>query len=223
MIDIKPLNLPEAALLVFNKPVDWMIFISANAVNFALAGNNGKIRHACLQAKVIAVGEATAQALRQAGVTVSIVPQQGFNSEALLASPELQQLSKQHCVIVRGVGGRALLGDTLRMRGAQVDYLEVYERQSPTIEPARLRLLLQSQALDIITVTSAESMQNLLALVPEAPWRNLLYALPLVVISERLGLMAESLGFRNVVVSDGVSDQAVFKTIINLASGENSG
>ncbi|NOT84758.1 MAG: uroporphyrinogen-III synthase [Methylococcaceae bacterium] len=225
LIEIKPLKLADKALQVLSrKPdIDWIIFISANAVNFALIGNDGKIREYCHKAKIAAVGQATANALQQLGLVVSAIPEQGFNSEALLARPELQNVQGQRCVIVRGVGGREVLADTLRARGAEVDYLDVYERQAPLIDPERIVSLLQTKMLDVITITSAEALHNLLALLPTDPWRKLLLSIPLVVISDRLCLIASTLGFIHVVVSDGVSDGAVLKIIINLVSGEDSG
>lgn len=224
LLEIKPIKLTDDAFQIFNgKPADWIFFISVNAVNFALSGNNGKIREYCLQARVAAVGEATANALKQAGIVVSALPEQGFNSEALLATPALQQLQDQRCVIVRGVGGRELLAETLRARGAEVEYFNVYERQQPVMEPLKLTGLLQEKLLDVITITSAEALQNLVAQVPIGRGQNQLLNIPLVVISDRLRLIASMLGFKRIAVSDGVSDKAVLKTIINLVSGEYSG
>lgn len=225
LVDIKPLTLTEKEIqgLSCSPVIDWFIFISANAVNFALMGNNGKIRDYFNTAKIAAIGQATANALQQAGLVVNVLPEQGFNSEALLAAPEFQNLPGQRCIIVRGVGGRELLAETLHSRGAQVDYLEVYERIDPLIDTVKLMELLQWQALDAIVITSAEALQNVFAQLPLPFWQEKLFTIPLVVISERLGLIASSLGFKRIIVSNGVSDGAVFKTIKSLVSGEYSG
>lgn len=205
---------PNECLL--DKPIDWMIFISVNAVSYALAADNDKIRAICQQARVAAVGSATTLALQQMGIVVNSQPAQDFNSEALLALPALQTLQGRRCVIVRGVGGRELLGDTLRERGAVVDYLEVYRRVAPANDPAILSNALQQGAIDVITITSAEILHNLMLLITSPAEQHLLIACPLVVISERLKLIAENLGFKTVSVSNGVSDSAVFKTIVAL-------
>lgn len=215
LLDMQAIAIPDGGVL--DKPIDWMIFISANAVRYALMANEGKIRAICGQARVAAVGSATADALQQVGIVVNSQPAQDFNSEALLALPELQTLQNQRCMIVRGVGGRELLADTLRERGAQVDYLEVYRRVVPVNDRTALVDALKQGMLDVITITSAEILQNLLALLPSAVEQQLLYACPLVVISDRLKLIAQNLGFKTVSVSNGVSDRAVFKTIVALS------
>jgi uroporphyrinogen-III synthase len=225
LIDINPIEPKPQQLELLEQPpkIDWIIFISANAVNFALLQNNGRIRDYCKIAKIAAIGQASAKALLQAGLAVDAMPQQGFTSEAFLTMPQFQAMQKQRCLIVRGVGGRETLAETLKARGAQVDYMEVYARQMPLPEPDRLITFLQATPAGLITLYSSETMQHLLAQLPLQPWRNRLLSLPLVVISDRLARIARECGFTRVTVSDNADDGAVFKTIIDLVSGEYSG
>lgn len=202
------------------KTYQWLIFVSANAVNFAVAANNGKIGH-FTQAKIAAVGKATAKALQNIGLTVDLVPETGFNSEALLATQDLQQVKNQQILIVRGIGGRETLADELKKRGATVDYWEVYQRQLPVIDPAPVIALLNRQQLDILILTSAESLQNLMIMLDL--YKTLVLDVPLVVISERLKQIAETTGFKKIVVSSSPDDAAILNTMIMLTNGEDSG
>lgn len=218
----------------------WVIFISANAVNFALKANGGKI---ALQippsppfAKggadflppplqkggwggFAAVGQATAQAMKMAGLPVDLVPENSYNSEALLAMPQLQQVEGQSCLIIRGEGGREQLATTLRSRGAEVDYLEVYKRITPRIDSSPVVQLLAQHRLDAITVTSAEALQNLSAMLDE---RNskLLLLIPLVVVSDRIRCIAADMGFNRIAVTDSPTDKAILETVITCVTGE---
>lgn len=225
LLDIRPLPLVNDRLLLFKESakVDWLIFVSANAVNFALTAVGGGMLDYCRSIRIAAVGQATAKALNAFGLIVNAVPEQGFNSEALMAMAEFQQVQGQRIVCVRGVGGRELLAETLRSRGAQVDYLEVYQRVPSTVDPMAFKALIEKNAPDVITVSSGEALSTLIEKLETESLRTLLLAIPLVVISDRLRLLAMALGFKRIAVSGDPSDAAVLKTIISLVSGECSG
>ena len=73
--------------------------------------------------------------------------------------------------IVRGNGGRETLADTLRERGAIVDYLEVYARRLPAYSAGELDTLekrWQSGGIDAVVVMSVQSLRNLERLQPLA-------------------------------------------------------
>jgi uroporphyrinogen-III synthase len=199
----------------------WLIFTSSNAVDFALKAFSGKM--ADLQsAQLAAVGQATANALQQAGLTVACVPHTEFSSEGLLAQPAMQNVAGQHIMIVRGIGGREKLAQTLRNRGAQVDYLEVYRRCQPKADNVQLVHALQSGQLKAITITSGEALENLLAMLDE-PSAVILRKLPLLVVSDRIRQLALDRGFEQIAVSLQPTDAAILETLTTLLSGENSG
>ena len=109
---------------------DIVIFVSANAVRFGL-GYAGS-------ASVAAVGPATAAAIEAAGRDVDIRPAEGFDSEHLLAEAALEDVGGKTVRIVRGNSGRELIADTLRGRGAIVEYLAVYERRAPAADTGEI-------------------------------------------------------------------------------------
>ena len=197
----------------------WVIFISANAVNFALKANGGKIART-KSVRFAAVGQATAQAMTMAGLTVDLVPDNGYNSEALLAMPQLQQVEGQHVLIVRGESGREQLATTLRNRGAEVNYLEVYKRVIPRIDSSSVVKLLAQHSLDVITVTSVEALQNLNLMLDEKNNNKLLSLIPLVVVSDRIGQQAFDMGFNRVTVTSSPIDTAILETVITCVTGE---
>ena len=81
-----------------------------------------------------AIGQGTVRALAAHGVHGCIAPEQRFDSEALLALPELQaeRVAGQRVLILRGDGGRELLAETLSARGALVDLVSCYRRLPPS-------------------------------------------------------------------------------------------
>jgi len=170
---------------------DIAIFVSRNAVDHGLVYAAGAAK--------AAIGPATAAAIQSAGQTVDINPGSGYDSESLLAEPALGEVAGKQVRIIRGSKGRELLADTLRERGASVEYLSVYERKLPTLSPdllVEVETAWRDGKINAITVMSVATLQNLGALLPE--WcASQLENMPLVtpaarVIKEALNRYPES-------------------------------
>jgi len=137
--------------------------VSRNAVEYGIAQAAG--------ARIAVIGPATARAVEEAGRVIDVQPAGGYDSEHLLAEQALTDVAGKRIRIVRGQDGRELLADTLRARGATVDYLAVYERRRPEPDPAALTDLetrWQRGDIDIVTVMSVQSLENLVALLPDS-------------------------------------------------------
>ena len=215
----EPENLAEAdASLLRLKDYRIAIFVSPNAVTRCLEILGDTVLPDKL--KLAAVGKDTADALAHAGYPVDIVPDERFDGEALLDTPELQakKVRGKSVLIIRGVGGVPLLGDTLAERGAAVAYAEVYERRVPDRDPTEL---LDGWTVDVgvVTVTSLEILENLWALFGEKGQQQFLNT-PLLVISERSRTRARELGFRTVLLAPKLDDLAILHTLCGWVSGE---
>jgi len=196
----------------------WLIFISANAVTMhSYYSVDDKIKK-LKSVQIAAIGKATAEALLLAGLPVDLVPEQGYDSEAVLAMPAMQQMQGQRCLIIRGVGGREELATTLRSRGAVVDYLEVYQRIMPSIDSSAVNRLLAQNELDVISITSVTALQNLLIMLDES-YHQRLFLIPLVVISDRIRHIAAEIGFKRIAVTNSPSDVAILETVKMCVTG----
>ncbi|MEW8239871.1 MAG: uroporphyrinogen-III synthase [Candidatus Thiodiazotropha taylori] len=207
-IEILPCRNPAQAQQLFASKWDWIIFVSPNAVGFGLKLLAG---HAPTDAGIGAVGASTARQLQQAGISVDLIPDRGYDSEGLLSLAELKQVDSQKILIVRGEGGRALLGDTLQARGAKVRYAEVYRRVRPDPDTEAL-LAGWGENVQLVTTTSREILQNLVQIVGEAGWSKLSQT-PLVVISERMEQEAQRLGFSTIIRASGADDRSLMQAI----------
>lgn len=223
-VEIGPPADPAAALSLLSQSWDILIFVSRNAVERALAmlSDAGATQdqrvgaiHAFGGAKLAAVGRATAAALQEAGASPDLVPERGHDSEALLALPELTQVAGRRVLIVRGEGGRALLSETLRARGAEVAFAEVYRREVPNVDAEHLLPTWQRE-VQILTATSDQVLQNLLDLLPHQA-HGWLHKLPLAVLSERNAQTAMQLGFRTVAVARETSDDGLCDALCRLS------
>ncbi|MCK5902120.1 MAG: uroporphyrinogen-III synthase [Cocleimonas sp.] len=189
------------------KHYDTAIFISPNAVKNAFTFVS-KAQLAGL--KIAAVGKKTAQTLQQHGLSVDCFPQTGFNSEALLALDKMQRVENQQMIIFRGEGGRELLRNTLISRGATVDYLNVYARRCPMLNLDQLKYQYQQNKLDIIVITSGESLAHLLRLSHGEQW---LFDLPLLVGSQRIKNKFQSKFRGKIHVSANPSDETMYQAL----------
>ena len=201
---------------------DLAIFISPNAVAHGLT--HLKKAHGGLPPRlaIAAIGRGTAKTLTDAGVTGVISPTEGADSESLLALPELGDVSGKHVVIFRGEGGRALLGDTLRARGAQVAYAECYRRVRPDTDAAPLGARLRDNGIDIVTVTSVESLRNLHDML-DAAARARLHRLPLVVVGVRQAEACQALGIQTPPwIARDAGDEAIVAAIQAWRASKNS-
>jgi uroporphyrinogen-III synthase len=162
--------------------------------------------------RVAGVGGGTARALGALGVAGVLAPAGGYGSEALLAMPELQSVAGQHIVIFRGVGGRELLGDTLRERGAQLEYAECYRRVRPHNDVAPLIARWRKGGVHAITVTSSEGLRHFAQMLgPDAG--TLLSGTPIFLPHPRIAETARTLGAAH-VVQTAAGDDAVVAALL---------
>ncbi|HET8880908.1 MAG TPA: uroporphyrinogen-III synthase [Solimonas sp.] len=203
---IEPVRQPAAAAraLTQARTADAWLFTSTNAVLHARRLDNG-----CWP-RTIAVGAATAAALRQLGCDVDL-PDGASTSEAVLALPALRDVAGRRYAIVTGEGGRDALESTLRARGADVEVIAVYRRVNLPHDPHGAARLVGDA--DVAIVTSGEALARLLALMPAASAPQL-RRLPLVVPSRRVVEQARRLGFSSTPrVPDQVTDAACLRCL----------
>lgn len=183
---------------------DLHLFVSPTAVQFGLAALPSG---AAARLRAAAIGNGTAAALRAGGVENIVAPSGGADSEHLLALPQLAELAGQRVLIFRGEGGRELIADTLRTRGAEVDYAECYRRACPQADPAPLLHAFAQHQIQAITVFSSETLDNLLAMLAAEGAQDA-RALPLFVPHARIAQHARALNFAQVITTapgeDGV-------------------
>lgn len=189
---------------------DLILFISANAVRYGLPILQQRGEGCLARVRMGAVGRQTASCLQQAGFPPDLMPEH-FNSEGLLALPELQEMAGKHVLIVRGQGGREMLADGLRQRGATVDYLECYRRCLPRADYKEILAQGRAGEIDVIVTTSNEGLENFVRLCGSLNWP---FSLALVVASQRGKKLASRLGFKGaIMVLDEVSNAGILKAL----------
>ena len=207
------LEINKIDTLVPSQRYDVVIFISVNAVIYS--------EEYCSQLlveplKVFAVGPITAKKLTDKGVKVDAYPLENASSNELLAMSECSELADKKVLIVRGKGGSETLKNSLKVIN-QVDYLEVYRRIPCKVSRLHVESIERfMQTPDgIVIANSVESLFNVVKLVKEirSYHEEQLKSRTLIVLSERIKVQAQSIGFENIHVTPTPSDKG---TIIEL-------
>ena len=188
---------------------DNLIFISTNAVEFAAKKLHYTFPQHC---RYFAVGQATTDSLAQYHIDAFTAPEDSQDSEGLLSLPQLNNITQQSFIIVRGLGGRETLAEQLTLRGADVSYWQVYQRTAPALDNKVICQHWKSFGIDTIIVTSGEILTNLVNLVPKElfAW---LRSCHIIVPSNRVELQAKAMGLNYISNANGANTQAVLASL----------
>lgn len=195
---------------------DWVIFISSNAVQFGMPRLLQALGSVPSTLRFAAIGPVTAAELKKFAIDDTLTPNGRFDSEALLALPEMHDVAGKNIMIVRGVGGREVLAETLKQRGARVQFAECYCRTNPQTSTQMLDEYWQQRRLDALVITSSEAMRNLLQLAETESSGDLplwLRSTTLCVNHQRIAESPLQQGLK-VAVAEAPGDEAMLDCLI---------
>jgi len=200
-LSIEPMELSQASAdaLAQLPHCSLAIFVSANAVTAGLSAAR-RAGPWPATARVAAIGEATARALREEGFQEVIAPRERHDSDALLALPALGAVKGARILVFRGEGGREQLRTVLGARGAAVSYVECYRRTRREADAEPLREAWRRGEVHAVSALSGETLENFITLVGEDA--SALYArAALVVPHEAIAAHPDARRFARTVVA----------------------
>lgn len=167
---------------------------SPAAVTFAAA-------QADLQGDWLAIGTATAKALRRAGVAqVQIAEPQ--NADGLLALPVLSECRGKQIGLITAPDGRGVLERQLPARGAQLHVAHVYQRQSLPLPESAHRSLRGLGPETAVLVSSRAAFAEFWRQLDRAE-RDKISRTLCIASSPRLLDYLQTLGLRQIVLAAG--------------------
>lgn len=178
--------------------VDHAIFISANAVHYCFTQLKARHINWPTSIHITAIGQGSAAALQRFSIKVDAIPEFP-DSEHLLSLEPLQHIEKQNVLLFKGNGGRLLVEEQLVQKGANLVILPIYQRIMPKISPLFIQSIWRDDFVDIILLTSEQSLHNLFKLFGKEA-HNWLKNKKWLVISERLAHTASALGIYNIKI-----------------------
>jgi len=196
------------------QPDDLVFMVSRHAVEHAHAALTRAGRTWPASLRYFAIGRSTALALHQVSGQPVNYPRDREISEVLLQLPELQNIIGRKALILRGNGGRELLGETLTARGAEVTFCECYQRCEKVYDGAQEAHRWQMRGVNTLVITSGEMLHQLFRLVPEWYRTRWLLRCKAVVVSERLATLARELGWQDIKVADNADNDALLRALL---------
>ena len=179
------------------KSYDWIIFTSANGVNFFFERlrERGKDGYLPSSLKVCAIGPATAYQLRDRGIQVDYTPKE-FIAEAILEGFKQMAVKGRRILLARAKEARDVLPQGLRKMGAEVDVVVTYQTMKPKGGSRRLKKLLKDGVIDVITFTSSSTVNHFAELLKKEDLKKLLDGIAIACIGPITARTAKKCGMR---------------------------
>ena len=177
---------------------DWIIFSSANGVKNVedrLKKIGLSLSKISKTIQIAAVGRKTASLLSEMDAHISFVPPHFVADSLVKYFPEHQKDLKLLIPRVQ-TGGRSILYEAFKSRGAQVVELAAYESFCPKVIPKRTVDALKNKNIDIIAFTSSKTVKNTVILLKKyfgKSWLKLIEKIKIVSIGPQTSLTCSNL------------------------------
>ncbi|MGV7221079.1 MAG: uroporphyrinogen-III C-methyltransferase [Nitrospinales bacterium] len=204
----------DTALADLNK-YDGLIFTSVNGVKFFLQRLKQKDKdiRELKGVRIFAIGPKTAQAVKDLGIRVDVVPEK-FVAESLLESLDKEDVKGKRYLLPRAQIAREILPHTLRDLGAKIDVAPAYQTILPVTLKDDLQTKLQDGDIDAITFTSSSTVQNFMKIFGD-DLKPLLKKTTIACIGPVTAKTAESLGLKVDIIPENYTIEALTQTIEN--------
>lgn len=204
------------------KDYDWIVFTSANGVNFFL-NRLVELRQdsvtEVLSSKVIcAIGPATARAIEASGATAQVVASDSTAEGALAAIVDHlggeENIQGLRFLIPRARMARETLPEGLRSLSAHVDAVEAYQTVKPDVDRETVVRLFSQNRIDAIAFTSSSTVSNLAELAGLTDLSDLLATTLVVCIGPITAQTAVKHGLTSVIQPALYNTVALVESIV---------
>jgi uroporphyrinogen III methyltransferase/synthase len=207
---------------------DWLIFTSVNGVDYFFRRLKARARDSSDldELKVCAIGDATAESLRDLHVHVDVVPDE-FKAEGVFAALERfvggsEALRNLNVLIPRASVARDYLPKALEAAGARVDVVPAYRTSLPAdLDRGRVAAMLSGSA-DCIAFTSSSTVRNLAQLFDTQDLSGALAGVVIACLGDITATAAAEYGLQVKIVPAQFTIPSLARAIGDyFSSGEN--
>ena len=196
-----------------------VIFASANAVEifFQMLLANGSDARALHASKLCAIGQETAESLRNHGLRPELVTSE-YTAEGLAKALEGWDTEGMRVLVPRAEVARDALPSLLAKRGAEVEILPVYQAVCPPEASAALLRLFSAEGADVITFTSSSTVANFVRAFPDDRLPAVLGDAEIACMGPVTADTARKLGLRVDIVAREYTTQGLVQAIVEAAA-----
>lgn len=183
---------------------DGLIFTSSNGVEFFFQRlkTRGFFPQGVQTKMICVVGEKTKQAVEQLRLRVTMIPEK-FTALDLAKTLQQEDLNGKAFLFPRGNLGNTTLAENLKLLGAHVESIIVYQTQKPKQQDTnKIHNLLIKGKVDVVTFTSPSTVKNFVALFPNHHVKTLLQNTKIAVIGPVTESAVENSGFKVDIVAE---------------------
>ena len=201
---------------------DWLVFTSVNGVEAfveRLAHNGQDLRAVPRGARIAAIGPATAERVREAGLRVDVVPRE-FRAEALIEELAAGELADQRVLIPRARVAREILPERLRELGAEVVVPPTYESVPSSEGKNELAKRLKGGEVDCVTFTASSTVENFVGAFGEGEVGGLLAGVRIACIGPITAETARGHGIRVDAEAREYTISGLVETVVDLFAAD---
>jgi uroporphyrinogen III methyltransferase/synthase len=204
-IQIEPAKDPTALDEAIGRLADytWLVFTSVNGVDFFFSRlfHLGKDARALGHVSIAAIGPATAQRLKNFGLSCDIVPA-SFRAESVVEAFKNLNIKDTKILLPRAETARPVLPVELTKMGARVDEVTAYVTRPSNQGRDDLLTALENRAIDCVTFTSSSTVTNFRRMIPDEKFLDLMQTVTIACIGPITAETAKSLGFQVHLVAE---------------------
>jgi uroporphyrinogen III methyltransferase/synthase len=205
---------------------NWIIFTSANGFKYfmqRLLDKNKDIRD-LKGIKICAIGTKTAEAIRNYGIKVDLIPEE-FNAEGLIKAfstqPSAPSLKGLKILLPRAEVAREVFPQKVREFGGEIDTPAAYRAIKPEKHGKRLKRFLKEGRISVATFTSAATFNNFVDIIGDDAI-EILKDVTIAVIGPVTAKAIEKAGLKVSIMPKEATIKAMVDEIIQWATKSSS-
>jgi uroporphyrinogen III methyltransferase/synthase len=218
--DFAPLDEAIARLSTYQ----WLVFTSVNAVDrfFARVFEKGLDARALGNAKIAAIGPATAARLKNFGLVTDVIPKT-YQAESVVEAFKDKNMKGLRILLPRALEARPVLPVELKKMGATVDEVAVYKTVAADSQlKDELMESLKNGQVDMVTFTSSSTVTRFADLFEPGALGTLMEKVTKAAIGPITADTARDLGLDCAVIAEEFTIPGLVEAIASHYSGRKA-